>query len=60
MKQFKRVSFFLTADEGDVLLQAARKRNETVTGLVERLVAVLAKEPNLIDAVLDDKEQSDV
>ena len=60
MKLLKRVSFFLTVEEGDVLLQAARLRNETVTGLVERLVAVLAKEPNLIDAVLDDKEQSDV
>ena len=60
MKLLKRVSFFLTVEEGDVLLQAALLRNETVTGLVERLVAVLAKEPNLIDAVLDDKEQSDV
>lgn len=34
----------------------AEARNTTVFDLLERIVRVLAREPHLIDAVLDDKE----
>jgi hypothetical protein len=46
----------LSEDDLSTLNLAAEVRGTTISGLISAVMQVLAKEPDLIDAVLDDKD----